>query len=323
MNPRVLVVGNSVMGLNLTCSRLPSNGETASEEQYFYSPAGKGLNTAVALSRLGGDCVFCTRVGRDANGRQLLSFCKNSGIDIRFVVSRPEDRTALSVSVFENGDVRPRCLEYPSNCREFAPVDLENALTCAPDAMILQLGLSRDAVIAAARNAARRGVPVFADATDCPPEFPLEKLPKLFTFVVNAEAAQRLTGIAPSGVQSCLRICMALEHRMKAVYYIIKLGHRGVFLYDGTYQKLLSAYEVEVSDLAAAGDTFMAAMTVSFIRTVARDAPDMERSCVYANLAAALAVSRPGAAKSVPTSEEVAEFVTVNAIPFTLEDDEK
>ena len=40
--------------------RIPSDGETIiSGDTYAFVPGGKGANTAVAASRLGGDVVFC------------------------------------------------------------------------------------------------------------------------------------------------------------------------------------------------------------------------------------------------------------------------
>lgn len=322
MTPRILVIGNAGMGLTLNMRGLPAPGEIITEEQYRYTPTGKGANMAVALSRLGADCVFCAKLGADSNGRLLSRFYERSGIDTRFITSDREERTALTVRICDGGSLAPRTVNYRGACERLTPDETETALTSMPDAMIIQLGIPGEAAMSAMRIAARRGVPIFADASEPRLDFPLERLPRMAVFATNEEGAQRLTGITPAGVQSCLKVCMTLEKRVRAMYYVLKLGRRGMFLYDGTYQKLLGAYEVEVADPAAAGDVFMAAMTLSYVRSVVRELPDMEHACVYANLAAALAVSKPEAAVSSPTAEEVAEFVRVNRIPVTLAEDE-
>ena len=60
------------------------------------------------------------------------------------------------------------------------------------------------------------------------------------------------------------------------------------------------AYKVKAVDTTAAGDTF----TGFFLASLARG-EDIPRCLENASLASALAVSRPGAAPSIPTMAEV------------------
>ena len=82
MKSRILVVGSSNIDFVARMSRLPLQGETLiSNDSYAFVPGGKGANAAVAAARLGGDVVFCARVGNDSYGRQLVEKYKAEGRD--------------------------------------------------------------------------------------------------------------------------------------------------------------------------------------------------------------------------------------------------
>ena len=69
MKKRVLVVSSANMDMVQRIRRVPASGETTLEHggSYSYVPGGKGANSAIAMARLGADCVFvCKRA--DAHG---------------------------------------------------------------------------------------------------------------------------------------------------------------------------------------------------------------------------------------------------------------
>ena len=74
MSKRILVVSSANMDMVLNVDFVPNAGQTVIDSgSYSYVPGGKGANSALAFARLGGECVFLTRVGTDANGDSLLS----------------------------------------------------------------------------------------------------------------------------------------------------------------------------------------------------------------------------------------------------------
>src|SRR3954463_12672626 len=68
---RVVVLGASLMDMNLRLSRLPRPGETRLGDSFFTMPGGKGANQAVAARRAGADVAFLTAIGDDASGRAI------------------------------------------------------------------------------------------------------------------------------------------------------------------------------------------------------------------------------------------------------------
>ena len=80
---RVVVLGASLMDMNLRLDRLPSPGETRLGSGFFIEPGGKGANQAVAARRAGAEVVFLTAFGDDAFGRQMRDRYFAEGIDLR------------------------------------------------------------------------------------------------------------------------------------------------------------------------------------------------------------------------------------------------
>ena len=92
---------------------------------------------------------------------------------------------------------------------------------------------------------------------------------------------------------------------VKTKYIIIKLGSRGSFIYDGKHFDLIPAYRPDKTvDTTAAGDTYTAALTLEYLCS-----GNMKNAMKYGSAAASIAVSRKGASTSIPTENEVMEFL--------------
>ncbi len=85
---------------------------------------------------------------------------------------------------------------------------------------------------------------------------------------------------------------------------ILKLGDQGSYVADSKGGHLFPAFEVDVRDTTAAGDTFNAGLAVA----LAEDRP-MEEAVRFANAAAAISVTRMGAQASAPGRTEVLAFL--------------
>ena len=97
MKKRILTVSSANMDFVMNVTRVPEAGETLLDNGTFrFVPGGKGANAAVAVQRLGGDSVFCTRLGNDRNGAELRAIYAREGIDCRFIVTDPAKATGLA-----------------------------------------------------------------------------------------------------------------------------------------------------------------------------------------------------------------------------------
>ncbi len=99
---RVVVLGASLMDMNLRLDRLPTPGETRLGSSFFIATGGKGANQAVAARRAGADVVFLTAFGDDAFGRQMRDRYFDEGIDLRH--ARLVEAEASGVALILVGD---------------------------------------------------------------------------------------------------------------------------------------------------------------------------------------------------------------------------
>ncbi len=306
MKPRILAIGSSNIDFVCRMDRVPMQGETViSDGNYAFVPGGKGANTAVAASRLGGDVVFCTRLGDDSYGEQLLEKYKAEGMDTRFIKLDKSARTGLAVIMVENTG-HNRIAVYPGANMNLSSDDAEEAFTSYPDALLMQLETDRETVIAAASFAKEKGTKVFLDAGPATPDFPLEQLGHLEVLSPNETETRILTGITPNSSANCLRACVELMNRVPCKYIVLKLGDRGCYVYDGTHCHHLAPIDVgEPVDTTAAGDAFTAALAVRYMS----NGGNILDACEFANAVGGYVVTKPGAFPSLPTLSELKEFL--------------
>ena len=309
MQKRVLVVSSANMDFVMRVGRMPEAGQTIIERRpYDYVPGGKGANSAITLARLGADSIFCTRLGSDAHAQRLKSLYEDCGIDTRFIINDRNAPTGLaSIIVEENAN--NRIVVYPGANANLTPEDVEDAMTCIPDAVFLQFEIPTEAVVAATQFAKAKNIPVFVDAGPARRNYPLDRLGGLEVISPNEIETYALTGIMPSTINDCLRAATVLMQKVQVKYVVIKLGDRGAYIHDGKYSQVVAPYEVEAVDTTAAGDAFTAAMTLEYLRS-----GDIVRAVTYANVVGAMVVGKAGASSSIPTAAQVEAFMRENEI---------
>ena len=124
---------------------------------------------------------------------------------------------------------------------------------------------------------------------------PLDKV-TLF-FVNEIEAAQIL---GQKELESTQETAAAFRSMFPQAAVVLTLGSQGSVYIDKDQMIPQKCYKVKVVDTTAAGDTF----TGFFVSAISRGESPKE-ALDLASRASAIAVSRPGAAPSVPTLDEV------------------
>lgn len=307
--PRILCIGSANMDLVMKMERVPERGETLiTGRDYEFIPGGKGANTAVAAARLGADTLFCTRVGDDANGKVLREMYEKENISPRFIGVDKNNNTGLA-GIFLESDGSNRIVVYPGANNALTTDDLEEAFISYPDAVLMQFEIPEQTVIKACRMAQQRGVKVYIDAGPARSDFPLKDLGQLEIFSPNETETLAYTGISPDTMSSAISATIKLSIMVNAKYIVLKLGSRGAYVYDGVNADIIPSYEVSAVDTTAAGDAFTAALTYEYTKT-----NDIIHSIKFANAVGALTVTRMGASSSLPTYDEVMNFVKIRQI---------
>jgi ribokinase len=135
-----------------------------------------------------------------------------------------------------------------------------------------------------------------APAQDLSP-LPLARVDYL---VPNREEVLRLAGGEVTELSGAARLLLAREIR----YLVIKADQEGAYLAEPGGMTHFPAYKVRAVDTTAAGDAFNAALAVALAQ-----GKGPYEAIGYANAAAALTVTKRGASSSLPTREEVQEFL--------------
>ncbi len=296
-NIRAAVVGSINMDLILNMEKVPDVGENLTGTSYGYANGGKGANQATALSMLGAETKMIGKVANDANGHKLLENLNRNKIDISGV-SVTGSQTGLA-AILLDCDGRNRIVVYEGANAEINPDEAAEGITDDLDLLLVQFETREEVVIKCVNRAIEKGI---TTVIDCGPakNFALEKMQGATIVSPNESETMALTGIYPKNEENILKASKTLLERSKAKFIVLKLGERGCSVWDGANLKILPSYPAKVVDTTAAGDCFTAAMALEFMRS-----GDIYSACDLGNRAGSIAVSRMGAASSMPTVEEI------------------
>ncbi len=280
--PKIVVTGSLNVDFVCRVAVLPRPGETVLAARYETVPGGKGANQAVAAGRLGGNVAMAGCVGQDAFGEQLRDSLRQAGVNIDHVetVDGPTGIAMIRVdSLGQNSIVvapgandwfRADPVVYQGT--QFALFQLENPI---------------QEVIAAMKMAREAGAQVILDPAPAQP-LPPEALALVDILTPNESEAELLGE--------------SVTHARAVVY---KLGAAGCRFADRNGSTDVPGFRVEAVDTTAAGDCFNGALAVAL-----GEGQSILRALRFANAAAAIAVSRPGAQPSLPSRAEVDKILT-------------
>jgi ribokinase len=295
----ILVVGSLNADLVVRASRFPVPGETISGGDLLTLPGGKGANQAVAAAKLGGKVAMLGRVGNDQFGKMLIDNLLRFQVDASRVQVCPAATGTAVIVVDENGQ-NSIVLSAGAN-GAVTPADVD----AAPQAkiMLLQLEIPLESVLAAARWGKQQGMQVILNPA------PARALPDEFfglvdLIVPNESELSLLTGLPVTDIDSAQVALRALQAR-GARQVILTLGEKGALAQlDSDSGYFVAGHVVQVVDTTAAGDAFIGGLALALAQ--GRVFPD---ALEYANACGALAVTRLGAQPSLPTADEVDQFI--------------
>ncbi|MFF4123470.1 ribokinase [Microbispora rosea] len=300
----ISVFGSANMDLVAYVAQAPKPGETITGREFRTIPGGKGANQAIAAARAGADVAFLGAVGDDAFGPGLRAALAEAGVDTAGLRVVPGPSGVAHIVVQDGGD--NSIIVVPgANGTVTGPAGRDAEVIARSGALLLQLELPMDAVVAAARisraavpraavprAAVSRAEVILTPAPAAP--LPAELLEAVDLIVPNEHEAAALTGRDDPGD--------ALEALLDLVpEAVVTLGVRGA-LYgsrDGT-RLHEPAVPVRAVDTTAAGDTFAGALAVARTEGAAP-----ARALRFASAAAALSVQREGASTSMPHRHEI------------------
>ncbi|EEX36278.1 ribokinase [Vibrio metschnikovii] len=300
---QLVVLGSVNADHVLQVPTFPRPGETLHGRNYQVIPGGKGANQAVAAARLTADIGFIACVGDDAFGIESCERFKLDGMDIRGVKVQADCPTGIAmIQVSDHGE-NSICLSAEANDRLTAEA-IEDDLPRirAASYLLMQLETPIDGIIKAAQVAKQAKTNVVLNPAPAR-ELPSSLLSCVDVITPNETEAQVLTGITVTDDASAQQAATVL-HQQGIEIVIITLGAKGVWLSENGRGQLIPGFRVSATDTTAAGDTFNGAFVTGLLENMS-----LESAIKFAHAAAAISVTRFGAQTSIPTRQEVDEFL--------------
>ncbi|MEU3819895.1 ribokinase [Streptomyces sp. NPDC030392] len=289
---RITVLGSTNMDLVAYVPRAPRLGETVTGREFRTVPGGKGANQAVAAARAGARVSMIGAVGSDDFGTRLRDALEESGVDTSLL--RTADGPSGTAHIVVDDEGANAIVVVPgANASVTGITPHDEARIAASDALLLQLELPLDAVLAGAQAARRHGVRTVLTPAPAQP-LPRELLALVDLLVPNEHEAATLAGVADPRA--------AAEELLRDVpEVVVTLGAAGcLYVARGADPVTVPARRVRAVDTTAAGDTFTGALAVALGE--GRPVPD---ALAWASAAASLSVGRAGASSSMPHRAEI------------------
>ncbi|PIV75754.1 MAG: ribokinase [Rhodobacteraceae bacterium CG17_big_fil_post_rev_8_21_14_2_50_65_11] len=268
-------------------AHLPAPGETIAARELVTGLGGKGANQSIAIARAGGDVRHIGRIGPE--GGWTVDRLAAEGVDVSHVATgqTPTGHAIIAVDdAAENAIIL-----FPGANRRIGPDQVAAALAGAQDGDWLLLQNETSAGLAAARMAREKGLKVCYCAAPFDSGAVREILPHTDLLSVN------------EGEEAQLRADLS-DDVVGAVARLVTYGARGAAWIAGKQVVEVPAVAVTPVDTTGAGDCFLGTALAGV------DAGDgIEAALARAAAAAALQVTRQGAADAIPTAGEVAAFL--------------
>ena len=300
MKKKVLCFGSLNIDYTYRLDHIIRRGETESSDGLQVFSGGKGLNQSIALSRAGAEVYHAGAIGSD--GLFLKTLLEDSGVHTEHIRILPDIRTGHAI--IQNDREGDNCIIlYGGANQAITRGQVDEVLSAfgEGDYLILQNEINELAYIM--EQAARRGMVTVLNPS--PMNGIIEGLPlqTVRLFLLNEVEGGQLLGRELRADFSGTDMALALARRFPQAGIVLTLGAEGSIYTDGSQTIRQQACRVKAVDTTAAGDTFTGYLIAGLL-----EALPMEAALIRATRASAIAVQRRGAAPSIPTAAELAQW---------------
>ena len=299
-NQDIVILGVFVADNSYRAARAPRMGETIMGKSFALGPGGKGSNQAVACARVGGRAHFITRLGRDPFADMALATWAGAGV-IPSITQHDDSYTGAAYIFVEDATGDNAIIVCPGVAGTISVADIEARASLISGAAVFltQLEQPMDAALHGLALARAGGAVTIlnpAPAADLP-----DGMLALCDYVTpNESEAAALTGLPVASVAEATRAAEALLAAGVGTA-IITLGENGALFHDGRSATHVPAFDAgPVVETTGAGDAFNG----GFAAALARGDDPLE-AVRFGCATAAISVTRPGTAPSMPSLDEV------------------
>ncbi len=266
-------------------------GETLTSDDYSVHPGGKGLNQSIALAAAGQKVIHAGRVGKD--GLWLKQLLEKQGVDVGQLVVDDGATGHANIQVTPAGE--NAIVLYGGANKRITEQDIDQALSTTRPGQFLLLQNETSALAYLIAQAIDRNMRIVLNAAPMSPaiaELPINNLELL---IINETEGEAL-----SGHQAPEEILNYLTRRYPKTGVLLTLGSEGAIFARDHARINQAARTVNVVDSTGAGDTFTGYFLANYYNEKA-----IAECLVRATQAAAISVTREGAASSIPSLKEM------------------
>ena len=265
-------------------------GETLSSIDRKVFCGGKGLNQSIALARAGAQVYHAGLIGPE--GEILVDILKEANVNVELVGQIEEATGHAMIQVDPSGQ---NCILIYGGANRKIDKDMVDRVLAkfeAGDILVLQNEISElDYII---DRAYEKKMKIVLNPSPWSESLGQIDPAKITLFVCN-----EIEALAMTGQQEIQKMLQAMQGKQ----VVLTVGKDGAWYQDECgMRSFQAAFHVKAVDTTGAGDTF----TGYFVENWSKG-EDPQLCLKYAAKAAAISVSRPGAAISIPNRDEVYE----------------
>lgn len=285
----ILTIGSVNIDHVYRVASLPGPGETVADRGYSRGLGGKGTNQSLAARMAGAEVRHAGAVGPD--GEWCRARLAAAGIDVSDLAT-VDAATGHAVIMVDEAGENVIVIHGGAN-RALTAQLVQRAIGGARPGDWLLLQNETNLVVEAARAGRAAGLRVAYAAAPFDPEATAAVIPHVDLLAVNAVEAAQLAAHLGTPAET-----------FGAPVLLVTEGAAGAHCWSGRNRLSQPAFPVRPVDTTGAGDTYLG----YFLAGVDGGLPVAE-AMRRAAAAAAIQVTRPGAAEAIPDAAEVLAFL--------------
>ena len=288
---KILNFGSCNVDYVYSLDHIVSVGETETTHKLQTFPGGKGLNQSIALVRAGADVYHAGCIGED--GEFLIQVLEENGVDTSFIKRVEEKNGHAIIQVSREGE--NSIFLYPGSNEMISTEHIDSVLEHfgGEDMILLQNEINNlDYII---KSAHAKGMRIILNPSPYNAVIKGIDLNMIYCLILNEIEARDVTGAADAD-----EALAYFKSNYPALRVMLTLGKRGCVYQDEKNRVFHPIFKVNAVDTTAAGDTF----TGYFVAGMAQG-QEYGDILKISSCASAIAVSRHGAAPSIPERAEV------------------
>lgn len=292
---KLLNFGSCNLDFVYSLDHIVAPGETEASDVMRIFPGGKGLNQSIAAAKAGVQVFHAGCVGND--GQILTEILSESGVDTRYLRRIEEKNGHAIIQVTKDGE--NSIILYSGSNARITDTQIDAVLENFESEDILLLQNEINLVDRIVEKAYGKGIRVVLNPSPFNASISKINLNHIFCLILNEVEAKGF-----SGTEDARDSLAYFKSNYPDLRIMLTLGKQGCVYMEKGKQVWQEAFPVTAVDTTAAGDTF----TGYFLAGLS-NGMEMRNVLKMACAASAIAVTRSGAAPSIPDMAEVMDFL--------------